>query len=274
MCCSRTVQYLLNLSFRLKNIDKVTEHTREDTLYALSLVLPYVEINLLSVLTVLAKRLHRPNEFILNLLVSSKWHELSLQSDMFSSKLKQASLLLATGFYDISLDILLDLEGKLRDQVSICGCMPTKRGPLKIWKPGIITEKDFLHQRTIPCIFYLPAERDLTPPPLCYEKFSLDGGKSWVYGAAVDGKILLYFLLFLNHQHFGREANAAADIANLEWLIETDLRLNHRATAFNILGWIYKKQGFINRAVHCFQQSLSVQSNHNAAMFHMQGLSR
>lgn len=232
----------------------MTEHTREDTIYALSFVLPYLEISLLSVLTVLAKRLHRPNEFLLNLLVSSKWHELSLQSDMFSSMLKQASLLLVAGFYYISLDILLDLEGKLRDQVSkyCCYNVQERRWSEMVVKPGITTEKDFLHQRLIPCIFYLPAERDLTPPPLCYEKFSLDG-ESWVDGAALDGKILLYFLLFLNHQHFGREANAAADIANIEWLIETDLGLVHRATAFNILGWIYKKQGFINKAVYCFQ---------------------
>ena len=76
-------------------------------------------------------------------------------------------------------------------------------------------------------VFYLTEERDLTPPPLYYEKLSVEYGETWHDGAAVDGKILLIFLLYLNHQHFGREANCDADVENIKWLIETDICLGH-----------------------------------------------
>ena len=81
---------------------------------------------------------------------------------------------------------------------------------------------ELLQYHLVPRMLYLPAERDLTQPPLSYEKLTLDIGETWKDGAAVDGKILLYFLLYLNHQHFGMIANAEAGVTNLNWLLDTD----------------------------------------------------
>ena len=81
-------------------------------------------------------------------------------------------------------------------------------------------ETKFLQYHLIPCVLYLPAEKGLTPLPICYEKLTLDGGSTWHDGAAVDGKILLYFLLYLNHRQFSMKANADSAVANIEWLLD------------------------------------------------------
>ena len=107
---------------RTRNVNKVTEHSQEDTSKALLFVSTCVEISRLSVMTVLAKHLRKGNEYIVKILISPRWYQLSLDSDTFSSKLKQASLLYAAGFNSVSMDILLDLEYKLRNQISVCSC--------------------------------------------------------------------------------------------------------------------------------------------------------
>ena len=209
-----------------------------------------IDVSLMSILDILAKRLQKWNYFMLKILTCPKWHELSFGSDAFSVGLKQASLLYATSFNFISLDILLDLQHKLRHQISICRCVSVipDLGQLEDGLIGlnVSSAEELLQYHLIPCVIYLPAERDLTPPPLYYEKLSLDGGETWRGGAAIDGKMLLYFLLYLNHTHFGMEANAKADVANINWLLETDFCLGHRETAYNILGWIYKSKGLVD----------------------------
>ena len=68
------------------------------------------------------------------------------------------------------------------------------------------------------------------------------------------------------------EANAASDVANIRWLIETDKSLGHGETALNLLGWIYKEKGCVDSAVECFRESLTIQPTHNAAFWHMKDI--
>ena len=279
----RCLKQLHHLKSLLKTTNRVTEHTQKRTRKALGVVPPHVEIYFQSVLAVLARRLQKSNDFMLEILTSHRWHQLSLKSDSFSSKLKQASLLYATGHCGLSLASITILEQILRQHMSICPCQ-------RIYNPVVdinlvrfyrelsafesCSEKEFLHKNLIPCVLYLPAERDLTPPPLCFEKLTLDGGKTWHDGAAVDGKILLYYLLYLNHQHFGMEANCDADVANIKWLIETDFCLGHKETDLNILGWIYESKGHVTQAVSCYQESLAVRPHSNPALIHMHNIAR
>ena len=81
-----------------------------------------VEICLQSVLAVFARRLQKSNDFILEILTSPRWHQLSLHSDLFSSELKQTSLLYASGHYELSFAIVSTLEQNLRQQMSVCDC--------------------------------------------------------------------------------------------------------------------------------------------------------
>ena len=71
----------------------ITEHSVTETREALSLILPYFDKTLMSLQIIEAKRVPRSNEAIFNLLTSDRWHAISLESDQFSAKLKQASAL-------------------------------------------------------------------------------------------------------------------------------------------------------------------------------------
>ena len=277
---NQAVKGLYQLQSMMKTTSRVTEHSQSETIKSLDFVLPHVEICLQSVLAVCARRQQKSNDFLLEILTSPRWHQLSLQSDLFSSKLKQASLLYACGHYQLSLAIVLTLEQNLWQQMSVCCCsdgrFPPRTNPGQVFRElstfETLCENEFLQDNLVPCVFYLKAERDLTPPPLCYEKLSVDKGETWHDGAAVDGKILLYFLLYLNHQRFGTEENSDADVENIKWLIETDICLGHRETDLNILGWIYQSKGRVDQAVRCYQESLAVRPDNNPALMHMQNI--
>ena len=271
------VKQLHLLKEKLLKTERVNEHLREETQKAVSLVLPYVEVSLMSCLTVLAVRSGKDIDMLLNSLKSDTWHEVRLKSDLFSSSLKQASLLYMLRFYDISLSVLLPLQNLVRITLSLCKCgFNTVRSPaLEMMFIKVSSAKELLNKNLIPCSVYLPAENDLTPLAISYEMNLRSVGFIPAYQekcynwAIVDGKILFYFLLYLNHSAIGMEANATADVENMVKIIRTDYYLGHRETAFNLLGWVYKERGLVDQAVECFQNSVVIQPRHNAAFWHM-----
>ena len=273
---------LYQIKCMLQQTDRVSEHGPIETREALSLLLPYADIALMSVLMVAAKRMRNGNDFVLYLLASEKWHAVSVESDLFSSKLKQASLLYMLGYCQFSLNILQSLEDHIGQQIlSLCNCT-TIYNPRHLSEYWPVIEEcgtfeEFFHRHMIPCVVYLPAEKELTPPALCFEMVRAAGvppnKKERYYNwAVVDGKVLLYFLLYLNHHHLNMEANAEADLDNIWWVVETDHLLRHKETAYNILGWIYKERGVIAQAMRCFQLSLAVKRTCNAAHLHLQSM--
>ena len=273
---------LHRLKLRLQNTETLTEHTREQTQKALSPLCQYIDIMLMSVMAVLAKSLHKSHAFKFRILTSEKWNQISLKSDQFSSKLKQASLLYMMEFPEVSLEILFNLERTLQHQFSVCICSRWCEFYVNFSAENDSTllgntAEEILEKSIIPCVVYLPAEKDLTPTAICYEMnrslgFPDDDREYWYDWAIVDGKILLYFLLNLNHHHFGMEAHASADVENIRWLIETDKYLGHRETAWNLLGWINKERGRVDSAVECFRKSLTIQPTHNAAFWHLRDI--
>lgn len=146
--------------------------------------------------------------------------------------------------------------------------------------PGTLIKETFdsaeemLKRYWIPCVHFHPTERTLTPQPLVYEivrSITRDSIVCWPYVklASVDARILLYFLLYLNHTALGMEDEANADTMYIHWFIEKDQYLRHKDVALNILGWIYKEQGRVDKAIQCFNSSLVFQTERNAAIFHM-----
>ena len=269
---------LFETKCKLETTSRVTEHSLSETREALSLLLPYVDIIWMSLQIVEAKRKSESNECIFNLLTSEKWHMISLESDKFSSKLKQASLMHMLGYYDLSLDILLGLQDKIQPELlSCCNCKrerSLKPTYVTVYPPLLpLAASNIckgLLQHVIPCVVYLPAERDLTPSALCYEMdrsiTSPPGDKEgWYDWAVVDGKVLFHFLLYLNHQQLGRTQSSKADLYRIWWVLETDDNVRHRETGYNILGWIYNEKGLIDKALECFQKSLALKLKYNAA---------
>lgn len=186
------------------------------------------------------------------------------------------------GYCQFSLNILQVLEDQIGQQIlSFCNCT-TVHNPRHLGEYAPViqecgTYEEFLRHHMIPCVVYLPAEKDLTPPALCFEmdraaSVPPNRKESYYNWAVVDGKVLLYFLLYLNHHHLNMGANAEADLDNIWWVVETDHQLRHRETAYNILGWIYKERGDIDQAVKCFQESLAVKRTCNAAQLHLQSI--
>ena len=273
---------LYELKVRLLGTERLAEHSVEEVRQAVSLVVPIVDIQLMSVLVVLAKLRSRSRSFIFNLLTSEKWHALSLESNLFSSKLKQASLLYMLEYYEMSLEILDTLENQMRQSVTACNCsekllLDKQQVGRQLLSLPMSPFEEILHRHMMPCVLFLPAERLLTPPVLCYEMNRSAGSppeskEYWYDCAVVDGKVLLYYLLYLNHIRLGLDSNASADTDNIRWLIRTDGFLGHRETALNILGSIHKERGIVDTAVECFRESLSIQPSHNAATLHLQDI--
>ena len=257
-------------------------HSVTETREALSLLSPYCDITLMSLHIVEAMRMSASNEVILNRLANERWHAVSLEADPFSAKLKQASAMCMLAYCDLSLKILLGLQDQLEQQISVCGCYGAQFTVPRVMKNSLpaISEcsyDELLHRHFLPCVVYLPAERDLTPPALCYEMDRSVGSLSedklhWHEWAVVDGRILFYFLMYLNHHHLGMEENALADIEVIKNVFESGSQVNHPDTACNILGWIFKERGLTALAESYFRLSLTAFPTHNAASLHLQEL--
>ena len=229
-----------------------------------------------------AKHRSASNEIVFDLLTSERWHDVSLEADQVSARLKQASAMCMLAHCELSLEILLGLQKGLEQRISVCGCHETVipgQSFLEKSQPVIsgCSYDELFHRLFMPCVVYLPAERDLTPPALCYEMdrsvdSPTEGKRDWYNWAVVDGKVLFYFLLYLNHHHLGMKLNAAADLLSLLRKVVTDDMLRHRETACNILGWLYKEKGFTAQARTFFSSSLIRRPRHNAASLHLRDL--
>ena len=270
------------LKLKTNRID--TGHTQEQTKRVLQSVSPYIELSLMSILIAAKIKQGKQSEEIWPLLASDKWNELCAQSDSFSSKLKQASLMYSLGFYHSSLDILSTLAGLTR--FTLCRCYldrpvnPLNNGLLQS-VPGhsCTSVEDLKKKYIIPCVYYLPLEKSVTPTALCYEMIRTVGQErvisvtdiifsDWAF---VDGHFLLHFLLYLNHSKLNMDTHASGDIDNLEMLLNTR-GISHKETCLNLLGWMYKEQGDIVRAMGCFRMSLEVKPFCNAAFWHIKDI--
>ena len=274
------------LKLKTNRID--TGHTQEQMKPAQQLMSPCIELSLMSILIAAEIKQGKQSEEIWPLLASDKWNELCAQSDSFSSKLKQASLMYSLGFYHSSLDILSTLAGLTR--FTVCRCYhdrvenPMDNGlPELVSRHSCTTVEDLLKKYIIPCVYYLPLEKSVTPTALCYEMIRTVGqeraeGSDFIFTdtfrngwAFVDGHFLLHFLLYLNHSKLNMDTHASGDIDNMEMLLNTR-GISHRETCLNLLGWVHKEQGNIVRAMGCYRMSLEVKPFWNAAFWHIKDI--
>ena len=277
---------------KYKHARRVTMHTEEETRQAIFYVLPSLEMTFMTNLIALAKQQGRSRDEIWQYLSSDIWHHLSQKSDI-TVKLKQASLMYMFGYYDASLDVLLSVASSLNDKWSWCTCyisttiivFPSPQD-LVAATGGDINMTTLIRTR-VPCVVFLPTEKDVTPEATCYEMLRFIDAPPGYTGdllmgyrqecALVDGLFLFYFLLYLNHNKLQMTSNEEADISNMNWWINSRdsgnrFRCSHRDTCLNILGWVYKNEGRFDRAVECFRKSLEIEPIANAAKWHMREL--
>ena len=245
-------------------------HTRR----TIALLVPYIEIYRMSNIVALSVKRGDARETTWGYLTSDKWQEISHSSDPFTSRLKQASLMSALGCHRHSFNVLSTIENK--ERINGCSCYRTYKSSecLTLEEMRILavaTVDEILHRIWIPCVLFLPTEKEVVPSALCYEMSIPEAPavvKSWHdHWAIVDGKFLLHFLLYLNRKNLG--FSFEADIQEMEAYIKNDRRESHKYTDLNLLGWVYKEEGKRNRAYECFKKSLHFRPQQKAAIWHI-----
>ena len=263
-------------TLRRMDIKVLKHHSKKQKEFALSVVLPYIELSLMS--NIVALEYDKGNtRAIVNVIQSNRWSELvSEGSDPFSAKLKQATIMYMLNFPDASLRILEALKAMLMGSltVSICGCKFCQTESDDNVKHLVqnMTEEEFRTKHCIPCIAFLPAERQIVPDALGNEMERTESNTEtclfWSDWAVIDGKILLLFMLYLNHKKKYMVKETEVDIKMIEDVIETDNNLGHQVTGLNILGWIYLQENNKQKASELLDKSIGIQPRNNAAHIH------
>ena len=104
----------------LSGTRRITIHTEEETQRALSLILPFLHLSLLS--CEIVQKIDKPTEAVQYILKDNAW---SRADPIYSSaKLKQASALLMLGYQQMSLDVLSPFT--IIEKVCLCLCYSRK----------------------------------------------------------------------------------------------------------------------------------------------------
>ena len=288
-----TLKHMLKSISTLRNTTTITRHTIEETQKVKALILPYLELKLMSTSVGYAVNQIKPARDIWRILTSIRWKEMCLSSDSFSSRLKQASLLYMMGYYQTSPDVLSTLTGLVR--YTYCKCyhdkdilVPPDGATLLETTRGTciskVTPEYLIRNVIIPCVHFLPTEKSVTPAASCYEMERMRSPRVKSYDdlcildikrgdwAFVDGNFLLHFLLYLNHKKLNMTDHVTADI-DIMWILlwgNNAKHLCHRETCFNLPGWVYKKQGEMDVAERYFKESLQLKPQCNAAFQHIE----
>ena len=184
------------------------------------LLLPYKELTCMSWLIALAVKQGKRKEQIWPYLASDKWQHVCSQYNTFSAKLKQASFMFMQGYYHPSLEILYSICNLKRYTLCLCNyenpICPSLESFAKI--PDVTIE-GLMRKVFVPCVYFTPIEKDITPTALCYEMIRTNGPtclriaprekynshdelfNEWAF---VDAQFLLHFLLCLNHTEKNR----------------------------------------------------------------------
>lgn len=275
-------EYLKATIPQLEGTEIVTDHTETETKTAISFILPYFELHVLSHTVVEKILAGESQETILDILKSNQWNQLQPVTGV--SKLKQASAMFVLGYSQRSLDILSQLTDFYR--VSTCSCgyhttfIPEQTALLKAVRNYSATSniKESFTDCLAHCVAFFPSEQQITPAAINYEMircFGMPPGislyklgynrRTW---GAVDGKFLELFLLHLNHRTLGQNSLAMKDLRKMILLLNKETP-SHRETCLNLLGWAHKERGRVDLAVQCFQKSLKLEPMFNAAFWHL-----
>ena len=257
------VRQHLQMLQRLKEIDTLAEHTKNETQRALGLALPWVELSFMNNLVAFAATNENSAVDIKDILFSHQWSINARETNAFSAKLKQAAYLYLLGFQTASMQILNGLKRLLDPcKISICGCrffLKTILSDEVKAELKVNSEEEIRTKHCMPCLVYLPTElvpvaiwNTMDTPESTLGSTPYRFGNKW---AVVDSKVLLFYLLYLNHSKLQMTTIADDNIAKLFEVLETDQNLGHKEIGWSILGWIYSQEGQHVQARKCFTNS-------------------
>ena len=279
-----TVKELFEIVSKLRQTETVTGHTVEETKEATSPFIPYIETYLMSAIAVRQVTISYDDSTALKYIFRDHWKKVNKNSNSITATLKRATYLYMLGYNYLSLKILQLLQKSLNEwKVTHCGCRELSHkcelnnDLVNRMMDANITVNKFVADFASPCVVFLPSEKVLVPAAMKLEmnrsvNMPSESKKKWYNWAVVDSKILLNFLLYVNHKELEMFSLAQKDIAHIEMVLESDLNLGHRETDLNILGWIYKNERSYDKAAHCFKKSLEIQQEHNAAVLNLKEL--
>ena len=266
---------LQNKITELKQTTRVGVYTEEQSKEVITLVLPFLQVNLLSLLVV--KTIEERKEKLPEILNDEKWAKINVVNG--SSKLKQACAMIMLGHPDAALEILLNINKK----VALCACYCGNLPALSLYiadmpyNRRITMIKRLLKDFYQPCVVFLPNEHHTTPLAVNYEMLRSFGRSSWdsenLYlkywsdWGVVEGIFLAQFLLYVNLKTLGQDSLATKALKKMIRICNKKTPY-HLDTSYNLLGFVFKDRGDVTRAVECFQKSMRVQPTFNAACWH------
>ena len=278
---SQMKEVLVHTISDLAGTTRITIHTEEETRRALLLILPFLCLSLVS--CEIVQRIDKPTEAVQYILKDNAWF---LADPIISSaKLKQASVLSMLGHQQLSLKVLSSFT--IADKFAMCDCYE----PVVVTGPDLhllaqvtqdrqdITAGELLREYIQPCVHFFPHEQQITPVAINYEmiRFYVTSLKllqkhydypHWYRWGVVDGHFLRWFLLYLNRRDLGQNSQATVDVKKMIRLLNSNT-VCHRETCLNLLGYVHRDRGEINRAVQCFGKSLQTNPLCNAAFWHL-----
>ena len=277
---SQMKEVLMHSISDLAGTTRITIHTEEETRRALSLFLPFLYLSLLS--CEIVQRIDKPIEAVKYILMDNSWF---LVDPIYSSaKLKQASALSMLGYQQLSLVVLSSFT--VRDKLYLCNCydpdvpdQDIQLLPQAIQDRQDITALELLRDHFQPCVHFFPHEQQITPVAINYEMIRsyvtpyklLEKHyiiPQWCRWGVVDGHFLRWFLLYLNRRDLGHNSQATKYVKKMIRLLNSKT-VCHRETCLNLLGYVHRDRGEINRAVQCFDKSLQTNPLCNAAFWHL-----
>ena len=274
---SQMKEALVHTISDLAGTRRITIHTEEETRRALSLILPFLYLSLFS--CEIVQRIDKPTEAVKYILMDNSWF---LVDPIYSSaKLKQASALSMLGYQQLSLEVLSSFT--VRDKLYLCNCyfpdVPDQdiQLLLQATQDRHITAIELLRDYSQPCVHFFPHEQQITPVAINYEmirsyvtpfKLLQKHRTRWYRWGAVDGHFLRWFLLYLNRRDLGHNSQATKYVKKMIRLLNSKT-VCHRETCLNLLGYVHRDRGEINRAVQCFDKSLQTNPLCNAAFWHL-----
>jgi len=209
-------------------------------------------------------------------------------TDFSNVRLAQTSILFRFGKYEECFLLLQEMETTWSFRVmNICVCkdeiirVPGAQELHDYYPPMRDMSATKLRRNYIAtCVVFLPSLSAIVPTPLKYEMFrslgttpgSRDEHKdTWFDCAVVDAKVYLHFMQYLVCSRLDREHYKQIAMDNLASMIQHDdaVKLYHRETAYNLLGWIYLQEHRTVDAIRCFLYSWQIRPFHNGAKFHM-----
>ncbi|KAH3740401.1 hypothetical protein DPMN_047107 [Dreissena polymorpha] len=217
--------------------------------------------------------------------------QVSLNTDLASSRLKLASVLYCSGNLNAAARVLADVERMYHSKVkAVCGFIDTEgdKDPqvfahmISDTCDTVLSEPPFAF-----CVRFIRQEAQCAPYILWFE---MNRGmteeevaqrshveKRWMDSAEIDARTFLHYLQYLTYGGLGERNKQLHSFEILESYIlniRTAIDIHHGETALNLLGHCHEMEGDYQRALFIYDISLLVTNKNNAANWHVQRVQR